>query len=328
TSTATQQASELATALASDDSCRREGADDSECALSALQLNEQKRAQRAAVVGERLEADPHKCAGKELAHACLCVFDIDRTLSGKQGVTDPTCPDNSVQKGIYDDAYDRGTFTLSALAAECGSCYLGLCSHGIANHQNSAERFDLLGPSLNSEPHTSLRLTMADMAWSDDKPSSPYMVGVQDGKKQFAVMSLSAARSGKLLACTGMNARQVSCQSRDGSIGHGQVGLCGATPAEIVKEKGSKACKIDCVWTDWTSWSSCSASCGEGVRHRARRVWVPASNGGHQCPPGQAKDTEECLLKECPTTTTTTTTTLESITTAEEVGSPEFYLPR
>ncbi|CAE8710526.1 unnamed protein product, partial [Polarella glacialis] len=280
TSTATQQASELATALASDDSCRREGADDSECALSALQLNEQKRAQRAAVVGERLEADPHKCAGKELAHACLCVFDIDRTLSGKQGVTDPTCPDNSVQKGIYDDAYDRGTFTLSALAAECGSCYLGLCSHGIANHQNSAERFDLLGE-------------------------------MQSGAEST---EFSAKR---LCYTTQASVRQRQAQGNE----H-------ATPAEIVKEKGSKACKIDCVWTDWTSWSSCSASCGEGVRHRARRVWVPASNGGHQCPPGQAKDTEECLLKECPTTTTTTTTTLESITTAEEVGSPEFYLPR
>merc|ERR1712048_1308392 len=59
---------------------------------------------------------------------CLCVFDIDRTLTGKQEQTDD-CPRNKLVDGVLDFAYGYGSLTLSALAVAginttfCGSCY-------------------------------------------------------------------------------------------------------------------------------------------------------------------------------------------------------------
>lgn len=59
---------------------------------------------------------------------CLCVFDIDRTLTGRQGLGPPGCPSNEVQRGVYDDAYGGGELTLSPLARSglggtaCGGC--------------------------------------------------------------------------------------------------------------------------------------------------------------------------------------------------------------
>merc|ERR1711933_261408 len=75
---------------------------------------------------------------------CLCIFDIDRTLTGRQGDT-AACPANSVQTGVLDTAYGGGTLTLSQLAQAvsntfCNACYLGTISAGTASGDHSVER--------------------------------------------------------------------------------------------------------------------------------------------------------------------------------------------
>lgn len=46
--------------------------------------------------------------------ACLCVFDVDRTLTGKQGLAEGSqCPANRLVEGVWDSAYGGGTLTLS-----------------------------------------------------------------------------------------------------------------------------------------------------------------------------------------------------------------------
>eukprot|EP00972_Heterocapsa_arctica_P073898 10909204-Heterocapsa_arctica.AAC.1 len=46
--------------------------------------------------------------------ACLCVFDVDRTLTGKQHAGSGECPRNQEVPEISDDAYGGGTLHLSA----------------------------------------------------------------------------------------------------------------------------------------------------------------------------------------------------------------------
>merc|ERR1712151_853021 len=103
---------------------------------------------------------PQTCAPeKERSEtpSCLCVFDIDRTLTGKQGDT-TTCPRNRVIEGVHDNGYGSGNLTLSALAAVginttfCGGCYLGISSAGDADGEDSEEREVLLNDVLRSTP--------------------------------------------------------------------------------------------------------------------------------------------------------------------------------
>merc|ERR1712205_185623 len=61
---------------------------------------------------------------------CLCIFDVDRTLTGKQG-TAADCPSDLEVPGVPDDAYSRGTLRLSVAAEQlnqtfCAQCYLGV----------------------------------------------------------------------------------------------------------------------------------------------------------------------------------------------------------
>ena len=76
---------------------------------------------------------------------CLCVFDIDRTLTGKQGTGGSECPADTEIWGIWDAAYSGGWLTLSEAGANlketfCSKCYMGIVSHGIASGRNSQER--------------------------------------------------------------------------------------------------------------------------------------------------------------------------------------------
>ena len=79
---------------------------------------------------------------------CLCIFDIDRTLTGKQGDV-KNCPDNRIENTIWDTAYGGGWLTLSDAAQKlsetfCNFCYLGLISAGDAGGRNSPQRPYLL----------------------------------------------------------------------------------------------------------------------------------------------------------------------------------------
>eukprot|EP00435_Cladocopium_sp_Y103_P001942 s272_g1.t1 len=57
------------------------------------------------------------CAGV-VSEKCLCIFDIDRTLTSKQGMQDlDKCPGSKGSDGIKDTAYGGGDLVLSQLAA-------------------------------------------------------------------------------------------------------------------------------------------------------------------------------------------------------------------
>jgi len=283
------------------------------------------------------------CAGKEQQDACLCVFDIDRTLTSKQGQHD-VCPGSSASDGIVDTAYGGGDLVLSALAAArisgtfCEKCYLGICSHGDGSGANSREREELLHQVLRSDAMDKFQMKPQNAAWSDMKLLSPYVVAQPDGRKQDAVAQILEWYASQQVCIpksntyffddkdanilpfrgTGMNAHQISCDSRDPQLGWGEVGFCGATLPEIRDQKGVTVCKIDCKWSDWSAWGGCSKSCGGGSRQRNRRIIIKTRNGGQDCP-GSALDHQECNAEACPTTTTTTTTTTTATESAAAV---------
>ena len=198
------------------------------------------------------------------ASECLCVFDVDRTLTGKQGsAPSGACPADREVSGVRDSAYGGGTLTLSALAQGingtfCNDCWLGVCSAGSASGTGSDEQKFLLASVLGG-PNRVGNAT----SWSSGIPAtSPLVVCQPDGKKQDAVKSIvdwyatvakiviapsdvyffdDRADNVKPFAGTGFNAHQISCASRDASK-LGQVGLCGATVDEITRAKGIGSC--------------------------------------------------------------------------------------
>jgi len=287
-----------------------------------------------------------KCEGKMSAESCLCVFDIDRTLTSKQGLQD-TCQGSRSSNGIRDTAYGGGSLVLSQLAASglsqtfCSKCYVGIVSHGDGSGQLSSERKELL-QALKTDAMEHLVLKAWNAAWSDMEMMTPFYVAYPDALKQDAVMKVLDWYASQEVCIqrgntyffddkdenihpfrgTGINAKQISCSSRDPFLGWGDVGLCGATQEEITNDKGVSVCKIDCEWTRWSPWSDCSATCGGGQRSRHRRVMIKPRNGGQAC--GDAgTDVQECGTVACPTTTTTTTTTT---TSAEESTSDALKL--
>jgi len=189
---------------------------------------------------------------------CLCIFDIDRTLTGKQGDTE-NCPANLIQSGVEDWAYGKGGLTLSELAQAvegtfCSGCHVGVISAGDAHQDGSAERSVL---------HD--RLAAADAELPDDwaapgcDGTTPLVTSCTDGQKQNAVPGILRWYKQNLGAeiadsdvhffddrvsnvepfrGTAYNARQISCASRD----DGGKGYCGAQLNEIVSTPGVATC--------------------------------------------------------------------------------------
>lgn len=199
--------------------------------------------------------------------SCLCVFDIDRTLTGRQGAI-KTCPRNRIVRGVPDDAYGHGDLTLSALANEginrtfCVACYLGICSAGGAGGTDSEERKVLVEEVLRTPPQDELIRTISNAtSWSHGKHvQSPLVYGKSNRRKQDAVEEIRQwyGENGITIAAErvyffgdrtenmepfrqkGFNAREISCASRDWHID--MVGFCGATPEEIVDTPGVSHC--------------------------------------------------------------------------------------
>lgn len=187
---------------------------------------------------------------------CLCLFDIDRTLTAMQGSTAKHCPSSLLVDGVWDSAFDTGTLQLSELSQNiqstfCGRCYRGVISAGDAGGHNSEERTEILkrlgGTGVTLSSHWS----------SPDNVVSPMVVGAPDGFKQesaravvdwFATQGVDIRdshvhffddRDGNVppFKGTGFNARQISCGTRDG-----RVGACGAALEEIVPDAGVVTC--------------------------------------------------------------------------------------
>lgn len=179
-------------------------------------------------------------------------------MTGKQGDTG-TCPTNSVQSGVSDNAYDGGDLTLSELAQRvaetfCGGCHLGIVSAGDASGDGSDERNVL---------HDSLAVANPDLPneWSQGCDAhSPLVISCQDGQKQNAVRGIIdwyAQNAGAQIADSdvhffddrseniepfstlGYNARQISCGLRDNGD---SIGYCGAALSEIISDPGVVTC--------------------------------------------------------------------------------------
>mmetsp|Transcript_29890 Transcript_29890/g.56042 ORF Transcript_29890/g.56042 Transcript_29890/m.56042 type:complete len:620 (-) Transcript_29890:227-2086(-) len=202
--------------------------------------------------------------------ACLCVFDVDRTLTGKQGsATNGDCPANQEKYPIWDTAYWPGGYLTISEAGQnlqntfCGQCYMGIVSAGMASGSGSQERTYLLENVLVGEPYKALLTTTpAAGYWSERRVDSPLVLGWEDRKKQDAVGAIVSwySQHGVQMndadvyffgdrtenippfASTGYNAREISCASRDWGNNNGMVGYCGATTAEIVDAKGVQTC--------------------------------------------------------------------------------------
>jgi len=202
--------------------------------------------------------------------ACLCVFDIDRTLTGKQADT-RHCPRNRVLS-MYDDGYGGGRATLSALAAEgisstfCNKCHLGITSAGHGSGDHSEWNRYLLDHVMRSEVQDGFAAAHPESKrWSrGTSVSSPYMLGQKNKVKQNAVELIrqwygekprevcirpesvyffgDRTENIRPFQQRRFNSREISCSSRDHSHGD-TIGYCGATPQEVRKEAGNILCK-------------------------------------------------------------------------------------
>lgn len=208
-----------------------------------------------------------------LTASCLCVFDVDRTLTTKQGQSQK-CPGSRGQHGIYDTAYSGGELVMSALGAAgvagtfCEQCHMAIVTHGDCSGRNSKERTFLLNNFLRSSSRFTelcqgMGIQVAQMPWSGPGTgvNSPLVFSAPDRHKQDSVTRIiewqkkhgvgiqpsdvyffdDRADNVAAFHGTGYNARQVSCKSRDGTYG-GVTGFCGATVQEIRKEAGVKTC--------------------------------------------------------------------------------------
>jgi len=222
------------------------------------------------------------CRGSEMAYeeptpglwgtcdACLCVFDIDRTLTGKQSAT-AQCPENTVEWGLWDEAYGGGHATLSKLSTTgiqgtfCNQCYLGITSAGDGSGEDSPWNKYLLEHVMQGHVHDSFKSQHPDSArWSHGMDVvSPYVLGQDNKRKQDAVEKVrqwygeaprgicikpdnvyffgDRTENIKPFALKGLNSREISCGSRDWDQG-GSIGLCGATPDEIQRVPGNILC--------------------------------------------------------------------------------------
>jgi len=177
---------------------------------------------------------------------CLCIFDIDRTLTGRQGLA---CPGSRVLRGVWDDACGGGDLTLSPLGARgvhstaCGGCAIGAVSHGGAGGRTmhniilGALGSPAGGWSRPGDVHSPLVLgcgykppcVQGVLNWYNRRGAgiSPRNVYVFDDKGSNV----------RTFYGSPFNARQVSCASPGGGIG-----LCGASPHEIRLERGVSTC--------------------------------------------------------------------------------------
>lgn len=183
---------------------------------------------------------------------CLCLFDVDRTLTGKQGLVS-RCPGNTLYGGVRDYAFGGGILTLSALGQNihstfCGGCHLGIISAGDAG-----------GPKMKEVLQVAMRTTAI---WSHPMIiKSPFIIGCSDLQKPACakgIVNWFQESKGIVIPAQevyffddhtgntagfhalGYNARQISCATRDSDP---HIGLCGGTPSEIIRAQGTFNCR-------------------------------------------------------------------------------------
>lgn len=193
---------------------------------------------------------------------CLCIFDVDRTLTGKQRSA-KDCPGTKEFHGIYDGAYGGGTFVASKLAMHlhetfCHRCYRGIVTAGTASGPLSKERARVLrllggiGRTLSNtwsrrhDVHSSLVVEALDghkhesvrhvVDWFEKSRG----IRIEPKRVHFFDDRLDNV---KAFTGSGFSARQISCSSR-GQVEERLVGFCGGRPDEIVEDIGVRTCPV------------------------------------------------------------------------------------
>jgi len=196
---------------------------------------------------------------------CLCIFDVDRTLTTKQGRLSQ-CPDSTqVSPFVHDFSYDCledsdacalnwGPLLPSYSKTFCGQCYPGVVTAGTAGPE-TGERDLILDAFAN----------VMSRSWADNNTEScntrgstaPNVAGCDTVNKSEAVRGIQAWYRSQGIDIadarvhffddkesnvapfqnSSFNARQISCDSRDGSRG-----LCGARVDEVVDTPGVSLC--------------------------------------------------------------------------------------
>lgn len=213
------------------------------------------------------------------AGQCLCLFDVDRTLTSRQlqndAATDEQCPKTEYArevdgKAVIDWAYKGGRLRLSEVVLNmkdtfCGkqNCYMGVISAGGASgddekeilfeHLNVNSEDRLGGSGFGQFAAVDSDVNLQKIVFTPDPQKGDVAKKIFDwlnsdtGKKAgipankvwlFDDHLGNPAEMGKY----GFNGREVSCKTRDQSIGNGLVGLCGAELSEIVPSEGISTC--------------------------------------------------------------------------------------
>lgn len=215
---------------------------------------------------------PHPTPWPQLDKPCLCLFDIDRTLTGAQKANSiGKCKNNKWFSHVWDPAYGGGTLALSEgfLNMEktfCSQCYVGIISKGTAGGEDSQMR-SVIVEYLNFQGRRKQN-TQVPNKWSQFNRSdratggvhSMLVWGVDDDAKHWIAFQLmnAMARMKPPINIEHENAyffddradnvgtfsnhleqaRQISCKSRDNNIKYqNAIGYCGMTSDEIVAVK-------------------------------------------------------------------------------------------
>ena len=197
---------------------------------------------------------------------CLCVFDLDRTLTGRQEDIGATCPYNKIViPKIADDAYGitPNALTLSELGQKdatnktfCKSCHKGIVSSGDgSNSQEKQKILDNLGEHNSS--------FMKSCPKHNNPVTSAFVLQCPEGQKQDIVAKIQKMYNNhpnvhipdnkvyffddkkvniEPFAPTSYNAQQISCSTRDLDPNN-PIGLCGAAINEITNRTGVHICQ-------------------------------------------------------------------------------------
>lgn len=190
------------------------------------------------------------------AAACLCIFDVDRTLTGEQEET-AKCNHNLVVRGVWDPAYGGGTLTLSELGQGirntfCAGCYQGVVSAG---NVGESDMKAVIVQILTGRGHL-------PNIWSNSNGvMSPLVLECEDQTKPACVRGVvewyrstgiyvdaqdvyfydDKRGNVKDVARAGFNSHQVSCANRRRRRKYAE-GLCGGTIDEIKQQLGITLC--------------------------------------------------------------------------------------
>lgn len=203
---------------------------------------------------------PCEAQGPPMAN-CLCLFDVDRTLTAKQNSEHCHRNGTYLVPGVADTAYHGGGLVLSELAQNvrrsfCGSCLRGVLSNGDVGGPHSAMRH-VVSAVLGGPEWT---LTNKWEHYVDGRRST-LMVGIPNAEKARVAADVvswlyqqrgveiektrvyffdDSAENVRQFKGTGMNAQQISCTSRDKGA---HLGVCGGRTDELSEDGGVLTCE-------------------------------------------------------------------------------------